>query len=96
MKKGTRVRMSEELKRALRGKCGEAGRHLGPFDPGEGDDPGGDCWGCSSPHVEEFGDCVGIVEGLVDFGTSKGPEVNVRWLPSKLRYGYHPDQLVRA
>lgn len=45
-------------------------------------------------HVEEFGECVGIVEGLVDYNTYKGPEVNVRWLPSKLRYGYHPDDLI--
>lgn len=100
VKKGTKVRMSPALKTALRGKCGEAGKHLGPMCEG-------DCWGCSSAHVEEFGDCVGIVEGLVDFNNCKpkdpaydkrklGPEVDVRWQPSKLRYGYHPDQLIKA
>lgn len=45
-------------------------------------------------HVEEFGNCVGIVEGPVDYNGVQGPEVDVRWEPSKLRYGYHPDSLV--
>lgn len=44
----------------------------------------------SGDHVDEFGDCIGIVEGLVDYGKQKGPEVDVRWHPSKLRYAYHP------
>lgn len=48
--------------------------------------------GCSK-HVEEFGDCEGIVEGFVDYGSCSGPELNVRWKPSMLRYGYHPSQL---
>lgn len=47
----------------------------------------------SVEHVEEFGECVGLVEGYVDFQTQLGPEVDVRWLPSKLRYAYHPDDL---
>lgn len=45
------------------------------------------------PHIDEFGDCVGTVEGPVDYGVQKGPELNVRWQPSNLRYGYHPDHL---
>jgi len=100
MKKGDRVRMSDSLKARLRGKCGEAGRHLGPFDP----DDVHDCWGCSSAHVEEFGDCVGIVQGLMDYNNCEptdaaydpsktGPEVDVRWQPSNLRYAYHPSDL---
>ncbi len=92
MKRGTQVRMSEELKREFRGNCGEAGRHMGPFDP----DDASDCWGCSSAHVEEFGECIGIVDGLIDCGTSKGPEVDVKWQPSGLRYAYHPDKLDRV
>jgi hypothetical protein len=48
--------------------------------------------GCAE-HVEEFGACVGVVEGLVAYGNCQGPEVNVRWQPSRLRYGYHPDHL---
>ena len=41
-------------------------------------------------HVEEFGDCEGLVEGMtLNFGL--GPEVDVRWYPSKLRYGYDPE-----
>jgi hypothetical protein len=42
-------------------------------------------------HVKEFGECIGIVEGYVDYGNSKGPEVDVRWLPMGLRYGYDPE-----
>lgn len=64
MKPGTKVRMSEALKKVLRGNQ-------------------------SSEHVEEFGECIGVVEGLVDYGNGNyGPEVDVRWSPSKLRYAY--------
>ena len=100
MTPGTRVRMSERLKQRYRGKCGEAGRLLGPFDP----EDDGDCWGCGSAHVEEFGDCVGIVIGLTDNNNCSpddanydpshtGPEVDVRWQPSNLRYAYPPEDL---
>lgn len=34
-----------------------------------------------------------VVEGPVDYEDSKGPEVDVRWIPSGLRYGYHPEEL---
>lgn len=44
-------------------------------------------------HVDEFGDCVGLVEGPTDYGTSKGPELDVRWQPSNLRYAYDPKHL---
>ncbi len=51
-------------------------------------------------HVKEFGRCVGTVEELVDYNkpgekdpVKVGPEINVRWLPTKLRYCYHPDDL---
>ncbi|MCC6333517.1 MAG: hypothetical protein IT380_05980 [Myxococcales bacterium] len=100
MTKGDRVRMSDSLKTRLRGKCGEAGRHLGPFDPGDAHE----CWGCSSAHVEEFGDGVGIVQGLTDYNdceptdsaydpSKTGPEVDVRWQPSNLRYAYRLSDL---
>lgn len=97
IKTGDYVRMSEECKIALRKNC--INEHVGPFDSGDGaDDPGGECWGCSTQHIEEFGNCVGIVEGPVDFGNGNlGPEVDVRWLPSQLRYGYDPNRdLVRV
>jgi hypothetical protein len=48
--------------------------------------------GCKA-HVDEFGHCIGVVEGPVDYGNSLGPEVDVRWQPSNLRYMYHPDEL---
>lgn len=59
--------------------------------------------GCRA-HVTEFGDCIGIVEGLTDYNNCKpgepgydirkvGPEVDVRWQPSGLRYSYRPDLL---
>jgi hypothetical protein len=47
--------------------------------------------GCDQ-HVREFGGCVGIVEGPA-YPSGAGPEVDVRWLPSRLRYGYDPDEL---
>ena len=54
----------------------------------------------SAAHVNEFGSCIGVVEGLTNFGPYKGqgpdqlgPEVDVRWEASNLRYGYHPDDL---
>lgn len=49
----------------------------------------------SAEHVREFGHCYGRVEDLVDYGDGQlGPEVNVRWVPSNLRYAYDPDRLV--
>jgi hypothetical protein len=89
LKPGTRVKMSDSLKAALKGKCGRAGRHVGPFDP----EDKASCFGCSSAHVEEFGGCVGVVRGPADMG---GPEVDVTWLPSKLVYAYDPAYLVRV
>lgn len=59
-------------------------------------------------HIKEFGDCVGIVEDLVNYNSCDqpfeldklGPEWNVRWqirngslLSYKFRYAYHPDNL---
>ena len=46
----------------------------------------------SGAHIDEFGDCMGIVIGPM-FPDSNAPEVDVRWQPSNLRYGYHPDNL---
>lgn len=55
----------------------------------------------SGAHIREFGRCVGIVEGPVDWnkpGESDpakfGPAVDVRWIPSNLRYMYDPSDLV--
>ena len=50
----------------------------------------------SGEHVKEFGRCEGIVEEHLSHNGIEWPEVNVRWEPSKLRYGYLPDQLVRV
>lgn len=99
MKSGDRVRMSEALKAKLRGRC-LGGIHVDepnpPFD--------GRCVNCSTEHLEEFGECIGIVQGPLDYNNvppghpdyepdKVGPEVDVRWQPSNLRYGYHPDDL---
>lgn len=57
--------------------------------------------------VREFGRCVGVVEcptdynnvnpGHPDYDPDKvGPEVDVRWLPSCLRYAYDPADLELA
>lgn len=67
MKPGTRVKMSEHLKKKLR-----------TYSP---------------EHVVEFGKCEGLVECLTNYGSCEGPEVDVRWFPSKLRYAYHPADL---
>lgn len=69
---------------------------MAPFD--------GECMSCSAAHLEEFGDCVGVVDGPTDFNNRKpgdpdydpekvGPCVDVRWQPSNLRYMYDPDEL---
>ena len=89
--------MSEELKRRMGGKCRELGEHQGPSDP----DNSEDCWACSWAHVEEFGDCEGIVEEFVVWNPGSpdehiGPEVDVRWQPSNLRYAYLPSMLVEV
>ncbi len=47
----------------------------------------------SHAHVREFGDCTGVVLGLTDYKTQQGPEVDVRWFPSGLRYAYDPKYL---
>lgn len=44
-------------------------------------------------HLKEFGTCIGIVQGPTHAGW---PEVDVRWQPSNLRYGYHSKYLKPA
>lgn len=50
-----------------------------------------------SDHVEEFGGCVGVILGPVDWGQKteieEDPTFDVRWLPSKLRYMYKASYL---
>ena len=89
---GDKVRMTEEFKNILRGKC-KKDDHIGnPNDEfgNPSDRSGKYCFYCSLGHVEEFGECVGTVESLVDYNS---PEFNVRWKPKKLRYAYHPNTL---
>ena len=89
MKPGDRVRMTESYKTAMRGTC----KHR--------TDEVETCFKCSSDHIDEFGDSIGVIEGLLDYNnkgethdpSKVGPEFNVRWLPNNLRYGYHPDDL---
>lgn len=92
MKPGTRVKMSEGLKRKLGGECRRRGHHVGPFMRDYGT-----CMGCSWEHLQEFENCAGVVEGHVTGPRGeRWPEVNVRWAPSNLRYGYSPDDLVEV
>jgi len=102
IKTGDRVRMTEEFKAKMRGDC-KPGQHVKEMVEGAGDS----CFGCSLAHIQEFDDCVGVVEDLLDYNNVKpgdpaydpnkvGPEFNVRWSPSNLRYGYHPDNLTLA
>lgn len=64
-------------------------------------------WSGSRAHIKEFGRCVGIVQGPTDYNNVQpghpdydeskvGPELDVRWLPSGLRYAYPPDALEPA
>lgn len=90
VKKGDRVRMSEELKAMLMGGCTPK-KYKGPIDAEFG------CINCSEEHLKEFEDYIGMVGELVECSLSqKGPEVNVRWEPSGLRYAYLPEHLVRV
>lgn len=43
-------------------------------------------------HVNEFGDCIGVVEDKVWID---GNAINVRWQPSGLRYMYDPETLIK-
>lgn len=98
---GAPVKMSESFKVRLKGACGKAGKHLGPFDP---DDPTS-CDSCSWPHVDEFGESVGKVAGLCDFNNCApddpgwdpnklGPELDIRWQPDNIRFAYGKQELV--
>lgn len=96
--RGDIVRMTEACKEEMRGPCGKAGKHIGPFcDSGDGTF---DCWGCSSTHIIEFQDCIGVVIGPMNYNnegendpSKYGPQVDVRWMPSNLRYSYMPEHL---
>jgi hypothetical protein len=82
MKIGARVRMTRKFRRALRGQGYRKPRWM---------------YYGARKHVREFGRCEGIVEGLVEWSmnpeVAPGPEVNVRWQPSNLRYMYLPEDL---
>jgi hypothetical protein len=79
LKSGDVVKMSDEFKKKM-------------SEPGEFS---------SKEHIDEFGDCEGIVDGPTDWTPTGsktkilGPEVDVRWQPSKLRYAYDPKDLVK-
>jgi hypothetical protein len=98
VKTGDRVRMSEVLKAKMWDACAP-GKHVDPFESDE------ECMRCSGHHILEFGGCVGVVEGLLDYNNVPkdhpdydvakiGPEWNVRWAPSQLRYAYGVEDLV--
>lgn len=64
----------------------------------------------SPQHILEFGGCVGVVECQTDYNNygkandrnepydpkKVGPEFDVRWEPSGLRYAYRPDDLEKV
>ena len=75
-KVGDIVKLSNMAKIAFRGECGELGYHTYDIVID------GDCYGCSSAHVDEFQYCIGEVIGLDEW------DVEVKWLPSNLRYKY--------
>ena len=95
MMPGTLVRMSEALKKQMCGDC-TLEKHVRPEGKGltdaDYDDPNYTCIFCSVDHVEEFGECIGIVEDPV-WPDHPELETFVRWLPSMLRYTYMPEDL---
>jgi len=44
----------------------------------------------SQDHINEFGSCSGIVVGYID---KSYVDIDVRWIPSELKYGYTIDSL---
>lgn len=47
-----------------------------------------------APHIKEFGDCIGVIQGPMFLQSwPEAPELDVRWHPSNLRYGYDPSEL---
>lgn len=50
----------------------------------------------SHDHVREFGRCYGTIIGPTDYGNQLGPEWDVRWEPSELRYAYAEEHLQPA
>ena len=100
IKIGDRVKMTDAFKSKIRGRC-LPGNHVDPFVKDQPDDG---CLSCSTAHIEEFGNCIGVVEGLIDYNNIApdhhdydpkkiGPEWDVRWQPSNLRYAYASEDL---
>lgn len=48
--------------------------------------------GCK-PHIDEFGKSLGKVSGPM-WANGEGPEIDVKWEPYGLRYGYNPEDLI--
>lgn len=89
---GDKVRMKGALKDRLYGECTPY-NHVAPTFKPEENMPDDGCLRCSTAHVEKFGNCIGIVIGPTEEGWE---EVDVRWQPSNLRYGHHPDDLEKV
>lgn len=81
---GDLVKMTESFKERMCSPCKDAGKHVGPFDP---EDPN-DCYACSTAHIKEFGDCIGKV-----IGYPNSYDVEVRWMPSNLKYMYCKEEI---
>lgn len=82
LKAGTRVRLSAAGYAALLAGH-KQNAHIDRAIRAAGGDPGR--W-----PTAEFKNCIGVVLGPVMPGWE---EVDVRWEPSGLKYGYHPDHL---
>lgn len=86
IKVSTKVKMSESLKVKFIGPCG--------IEHQKWDEEGEFCLACSREHIEEFGDCVGIVDSVLDYnGEVCDGWWNVRWEPSNLCYAYEETDL---
>ena len=92
LRPGTHVRMTKDCMLAMLGDCKD-GIHKAAFLLIPDDPTSLACCACSIPHLIRYGNCIGILEGKVEYGpkgnpSKVGPEHYVRWLPSGRRFGY--------
>lgn len=89
LQKGDRVRMTAELREIFGGVCKKNGKHTLNDDP--------EMCLCSWEHEQEFGEAIGEVGELADYGNGiLGPELEVFWEPDHLRYHYLPEHLEKV
>lgn len=85
-KKGDKVRMTEAFKKAHIENTRLVLQKIKWHEVEPDADP--------ADHIKEFGNTIGIVQGLTDYGNQLGPEIDVKW--GNLRYSYNPEDLEKV